>query len=317
MIREECRFVLRIPPISEPLGGVNFLVACAGLLAQWHKVVLVLSNRLEEGFINAPDPRIQLCFSLPELRAGDVVISTDAHPPSEVMELGRRRPAITNVVAVQNHYYFARFLPQAGNPALGIDRFIATSQAIGSFLGTYFADIPVSRVPCFVAKAFRLPKEKLISLMSRKRRAEARLIVSFFRYRFPQYAHWRFHDIHGVGHDEALAALARSRIFISLQAFEGFGLPALEAMAAACAVVGFTGGGADEYASAQNGIWAEQGNWERVPDDLAILIADTEAGGSRISTLAAEGENTARRYQLAATSSALADFAALVMQDGC
>jgi Glycosyl transferases group 1 len=73
--------------------------------------------------------------------------------------------------------------------------------------------------------------------------------------------------IDNLPRSEVPMRLREAHIYLSTSAREGLGLPPLEAMAAGCLVVGFTGGGGLDFATASNGIW--------VPDDDPWAMADS------------------------------------------
>jgi len=72
-----------------------------------------------------------------------------------------------------------------------------------------------------------------------------------------------------------VARLRDAHIYVSTSVAEGLGLPPLEAMAAGCLVVGFTGGGGLDYATADNGVWVpDQDPWalaEALRETIASL----------------------------------------------
>jgi glycosyltransferase involved in cell wall biosynthesis len=61
-------------------------------------------------------------------------------------------------------------------------------------------------------------------------------------------------------------------VFLALSRLEGFGLTPLEAMAAGCVVVGFTGIGGREYATAGNGFWVGEDDFPVCIDQLKAAI---------------------------------------------
>lgn len=79
------------------------------------------------------------------------------------------------------------------------------------------------------------------------------------------------------------------RVFLSLDAMEGFGLPMLEAMACGCAVVGWDSGGCNEYARyGSNALLATYGDDESLARLLrTVLTEDAVADG-----LSAAGSHT-------------------------
>ena len=81
-------------------------------------------------------------------------------------------------------------------------------------------------------------------------------------------------EIDGLSKEQVAERLRDSHIYVSTSVREGLGLPPLEAMAAGCLVVGFTGGGGLDYATPENGVWVEDEN----PWALAEALEQTVAG---------------------------------------
>jgi glycosyltransferase involved in cell wall biosynthesis len=72
---------------------------------------------------------------------------------------------------------------------------------------------------------------------------------------------------------EVARTLRGSRFFLSTSVQEGFGLPPLEAMGCGCLVIGFTGGGGDEFASTENGFWVEDQNTQALADEVERVLS--------------------------------------------
>jgi glycosyltransferase involved in cell wall biosynthesis len=84
-----------------------------------------------------------------------------------------------------------------------------------------------------------------------------------------------------------------SRVFLSLDAMEGFGLPMLEAMACGCAVVGWDSLGCREYAKpGENCLLARYGDFEDLARKLHTLLAEDATA----QALASQGPRTARGF---------------------
>ena len=92
---------------------------------------------------------------------------------------------------------------------------------------------------------------------------------------------------------ELAERLRQCRVFLSLDAMEGFGLPMLEAMACGCAVAGWDSGGCGEYAqSGRNALLARYGDDEALARLLrTVLVEDAVA-----ETLSTAGMQTGVRF---------------------
>jgi glycosyltransferase involved in cell wall biosynthesis len=140
--------------------------------------------------------------------------------------------------------------------------------------------------------------------MPRKRRRDARFIRECFRELAPDLKRVRWIPIDGLHEEETAAVLRRSLAFVSLARLEGFGLPALEALASGCLVVGFHGGGGREYATTENGDWFE--DWDLVGVARALVHAVRNAAnmGRRIEAALRAGAH----YDIATTREKLVQY---------
>jgi len=93
-----------------------------------------------------------------------------------------------------------------------------------------------------------------------------------------------------VPHETFLRLLGENRYFLTLSAAEGFGLPALEAMAMGTTVIGFDGFGSREYMrSNANCAVCPYPDIEGVAESIRMLVTDTR----RAEGLAEAGRETA------------------------
>lgn len=102
--------------------------------------------------------------------------------------------------------------------------------------------------------------------------------------------------IDGRSEAETAAVLASSAVFLNLGRGEGFGLPALEAMAAGCLMCGFAGQGTTDFATPDNGFWAGEGDVDGCARALEAALAALAEG--RADRWIAAGIATAGRYAL-------------------
>jgi glycosyltransferase involved in cell wall biosynthesis len=82
--------------------------------------------------------------------------------------------------------------------------------------------------------------------MPRKCSEEAAQIISILNER-GVLGDWILVPIHDMHESEVAAILRESAIFLSFSQREGFGLPPLEAISCGCIVIGYHGGGGEEY----------------------------------------------------------------------
>ncbi|HBE73253.1 MAG TPA: hypothetical protein DDW31_04060 [candidate division Zixibacteria bacterium] len=104
---------------------------------------------------------------------------------------------------------------------------------------------------------------------------------------------------------ELAGLLQQADIFLSTSLWEGFGLPALEAMACGCAVVTSRNGGCDEYAvHGRNCLTYPPGDPAALAGHVQNLLGDSALR----SRLAAEGVRTARRFSWEASAGRLLEI---------
>lgn len=102
-------------------------------------------------------------------------------------------------------------------------------------------------------------------------------------------------------------ALRRTAIFFSTQDREGFGLPALEAMASGCLATGYRGTARfpTPYATPVNGLWVP----DRAISEAAVAVCRAielvQRGGDELQRIRQRGQQTARRFDQAAALRAL------------
>ncbi|MCU0606503.1 MAG: glycosyltransferase family 4 protein [Candidatus Edwardsbacteria bacterium] len=102
-----------------------------------------------------------------------------------------------------------------------------------------------------------------------------------------------FHIHRPQNDDQLVPILRRGDIFLSTSLWEGFGLPALEAMACGCAVVTSQNGGCREYAGhGVNCLTYPPNDPARLAEHLAQLIEDSRLR----SRLSRNGRRTAARF---------------------
>jgi glycosyltransferase involved in cell wall biosynthesis len=151
-------------------------------------------------------------------------------------------------------------------------------------------------------------KKRQITFMPRKLPEDAAFITAAFKRRHARYADVPWLKIEGVTQAEAARAMAENAVFLSLSHKESFGLPPLEAMACGCLVAGFHGDGGREYMTAENGWWAETGDWKGCVDGRAATLDLLETGGAALEARRAAMAATLERYSPPRLESALLAF---------
>jgi glycosyltransferase involved in cell wall biosynthesis len=228
-----------------------------------------------------------------------------------------RLPRGPRLVAFNQNAYltFARLAP---GQRLSYGRFEAAmtvSHDSAEYLRFAFPGLEVAVVPNSIdAELFTpyggLPPRRLAT-MPRKRAEEAGQILRLLGERLDG---WEVVEIEGRPENEVAALLRQSPIFLALGRQEGFGLPAAEAMASGCFVVGFPGFGGRELFDPQCSGPAEDGDVLGAATRLAGAI---ELYESRPSELREAGMRARRRiveaWTLAEQRRELLDFFATLL----
>ncbi|WP_207102466.1 glycosyltransferase family 4 protein [Paracoccus shandongensis] len=161
---------------------------------------------------------------------------------------------------------------------------------------------PLHKVPLAIdTTLFRPgPKENIIAYMPRRRPDDVELLVRSLKDR-GQVSDYQLQPIDGMPLSEVAAILGRARIFLSFSENEGFGLPPAEAMAAGCLVVGFTGGGGDEFFDPQWSFPIPDGNLPQFLHKVEDMVSEYRSDPRRLDAMASLGASEIRaRYSPAA-----------------
>lgn len=194
----------------------------------------------------------------------------------------------------QNPYYtFNGFSDMAQLDAYGFLGAMCCSEFTRQTLRGWGSQLDWQVVPPYLPPAFSRQREKAmprlqqIAVMPRKRPEEAHLLRNIFHCLFPDWRHVPWVTIEKMSRTDVARVMACSEVFVSLSRFEGLGLPPLEAMASGCLVVGYTGGGGLEYATAENGLWTPEGDLQVLACAIAELLDRSEADKERMRCAAA------------------------------
>ena len=189
--------------------------------------------------------------------AGDHVVVPEVYRVSGEIENLRAR----KVLFCQNHFHMHRGLDgRASWQEMGVRDAIACSgvvaEAVRRCLG--FGEVPVIRCAIDTALFRPRPKRLQVFTLQGKIRDELPLIRDYFCRAFPHLADVPWRGLDGAPQTAVAEAMGASAVCLSLSRREGLGLPPLEAMAAGGVVAGFHGVGGREYATPENGLWAEE-----------------------------------------------------------
>jgi hypothetical protein len=138
---------------------------------------------------------------------------------------------------------------------------IVVSEDSRAYLSYTFPRLPVHRVRLGIDPAVHhpAPKKRQLCFMARKQVEDARQVLNILKHRGALTAYSAV-PVQQMRHQEAAAILRESAVFLSFGHPEGFGLPAAEAMACGCVVVGYHGNGGREFFTPEHGFPIEAGD---------------------------------------------------------
>jgi glycosyltransferase involved in cell wall biosynthesis len=242
--------------------------------------------------------------------AGDILVFPEVLN-GILTEMAQARTAARKVLFCQAHYYtlFNAIAPERYR-ALGFERVACQSDIAKGFLERVLRLSDIATLPCFIDTELFAPREKSmqIAAIPKKMPREAAAIQKIFNLKYPQLAATGWEIIDNKTERETAEVFGRSAVVLSLPFLESFGLVPLEAMASGAIVVGFTGYGALEYATPQNGFWFAPDHLEEAADALASVLAGIETKEAAIQQIRDAGFATANRYSKKRASAALAAF---------
>lgn len=127
-------------------------------------------------------------------------------------------------------------------------RVVTVSDYAAQLLGFAFPERDIRRVHLAIDTELFHPgaAERRIAFMPRRGGQDLELVRNLLARRAP-LAGWEFTALHGLPQAEVAQHLRSSAIYLSVGVHEGFGLPAAEAMASGCYVIGFHGYGGREF----------------------------------------------------------------------
>jgi hypothetical protein len=239
------------PDATRPTGGVQVIYRHVDHLNEAGLQAAVVHER--PGFRYPWAPAATPVVSRDQVApdpATDVVVWPEVYGPS----IGSWGPDCRRVILNQNafntflacDFFEPRPLPYADARTIAV---VAVSEHNRRWLEYAFPGLQVRRITVAIDErlfTFSSQKATRICLMPRKGADAANQVLHLLRQR------GALHDVEVVPIDDRPAAevagiMRESLIFLALSSQEGFGLPAAEAMACGCIVVGYDGGGGAEF----------------------------------------------------------------------
>lgn len=237
--------------------------------------------------------------------ADDVLVLDEAlHPEyTPLLSLPCRREMF-----VQNQYYvLQRPLLTQSLQALGYHAAFTCSDTARSLLAATYGWTDIDIIPCCIdPQQFQpLSKWQAVALVPSKLPKHAAWINHIFRRRHPDLAAVPWWSLQRKSQAEMAKALGGAGVFLSLADMESLGLATLEAMACACAVVGFAGSAAAEFATPANGRWFNPFQLVETADALADTLRQIGQQTEAVMSMMQAGQQTAARFSPQATQAAL------------
>lgn len=229
-------------------------------------------------------------FSVPVVRAGAPILANDIVVVGEdhhklLQEL--RNVACKKILHHQAFFYtFSGFGSIAELNAYPFSHILVASDYCANRLKDVGVKHPISRIHPAVPAYFQPGEKRLqIAFTPRKRMIEAQFLKGYFQAKAPEFAHVPWIPIMNISRQECAHIMGQSAIFAALPMLESLGLTSLEAMAAGCHVVGYTGHGGSEYANDQNGDWVAEGDHDGFVEALraACLLFQSGQNNPKIS----------------------------------
>ena len=266
--------------VDQPRGGIGVLYDHVAALREngFNAFIVHATKDFRYPFGQRDVPVLDGSSSFKVLNSDILVVPEDYEPVVKAC----RALACRKVLFCQNHYLvFQGITPGESWSEFGFTAYLCVSTPIREALKRWF-DVNASIVrPSVDAVYFgerAKPVDSPIKLACMPRKGgvhNLRLVQGLLvADGFSRKNELVWSEIDGLPKEQVAARLQDAHIYVSTGVREGLGLPPLEAMAAGCLVVGFTGGGGLDYASPENGVWVEDEN----PWALAEALEQTVAG---------------------------------------
>jgi hypothetical protein len=240
-----------------------------------------------------------LAFGTP-VRADDIIVVPD---DAEHAVRTCLNSSLRTVIFSQSLYNFAGATFDLFDqfPAERFPPIIAISRGHAEIIQRVYPHARIEITPCFAdeRRFTSRVKRPAIACTPRKRPLEVVAIRQFLRRFHPRHAGLEWLEMRGAPEDAVAAAFGEATLHLSLSRLEAVGITALEAMAAGCVCAGFTGVGGRQYATADNGFWADEDDCIAAADALAAAADLVAAGGPPLERMLAAGQATAEAWSYA------------------
>jgi glycosyltransferase involved in cell wall biosynthesis len=240
-----------------------------------------------------------------ELEDGDVLISPEFAPYLGLDFKGGMKVLFNQSQSWRYHENRLKLEDKGKNfLEMGYDYAITCSQHLSDMLQSKMGMLsyPITN-GIDTEKFFPVPVKRIsgrILTLSRKHPEEIQKIIDL-----ASHLDFHFQVVDGLSEDELIEEYQQAEIFLATGYPEGLPLPQLEAMNCGCVVVGFTGGGGDEYMlQHETAFVADDGDCQGVLEQLT-LIQNEPVLKEKVRE---QGFNKAAMYSYDNTRNMLKDF---------
>ena len=263
-LTKPCVRVLCLPDVERAIGGVKQLYRHVEHLSAsgWDAAVLTEKPGFRPSWFESSARTLALAesYSTGELEpARSILLIPETYIGADLSDFhGYNLSRLARVVFNQNAYYtYGRLGDHASEAIAGfydhpnVLQILSVSEDTHAFLSRNLAltDSRLSRVVNAVEPIFQSnhPKSRRIHWMPRKNPEHVQaVLLGLQRRQSASLAGWQGQPLIGLTHSAVANCLNSASLFLAFGHPEGFGLPILEAMAAGCWVVGYSGGGGTE-----------------------------------------------------------------------
>ncbi len=239
------------PPDTEPSGGIKYLYRQADILNRRGYSAAVIHDR--PGFRHTwfENRTRVVCTQDTPIAADDILVFPEVFGP-QVSTFAR---GVRKVVFNQGCYRTFSLYGLAGDKSApsyldpDIVAVIVASDNSERYMRHAFPSKRLLRITLGIDAtlfSYQPEKKRSLAFMPRRLPDDVASVINILRFR-GVLDDVELTPIDKMSEAQVAAAMKESLIFLSFSSREGFGLPPAEAMACGCIVIGYTGGGGDEY----------------------------------------------------------------------
>jgi glycosyltransferase involved in cell wall biosynthesis len=276
---------------QRPVGGVKVIYQHCGILCD-HGIeafAVHVGGRFQVDWFPHSVPVLSEAQALRLVRPGDVLVCPEIVPERAVAFPCRRR--VLFIQGLQAARLGLQRVPSYRDA--GLTEVLVCSRFLGEFAVRH-SDLPCVRVRNGIDLGFFRPEPLArvpgsVFYLGRKDVLEARAAIALLPASVRETS--EFVELqHSCSQQEMVRHYQAADVVMPVSRTEGFGLPPLEAMACGCAVVGYTGGGGDEFMhDGGTALVAADGDTQGLARQLSRVLTDpavrerVRAGGAAIA----------------------------------